>query len=77
MTKKNDEIKERYNHEINDIRYRLRLLEEGRIKELTGANMDGYLATNIINLRKKLSDLLSKVINDSDSVDDTLNDLFK
>ncbi len=72
-----DEIKSKYSYEINSIRHRLRLLEEGRIKEFTGANMDGYLATNIVNLRKELNELLHKIINESDSHNDELIKLFK
>lgn len=74
---KMDKIKQRYSHEINEIQHRLNLLEQGKIKELTHANMDGYLATNIINLRKKLNKLMYKVVNDSKSVSDEFNEFFK
>ena len=77
MEDKAKEVRQKYSHEFNDIRHRLKLLEDGRIKELTGANMDGYLATNIINLRKELTELFSKIVNESDSINDELRDLFK
>ena len=77
MPDKMDDAKIRYSYEINNVRNRLRLLEEGRIKELTGANMDGYLATNVNKLREELNDLFSKVINGSDSINDELGDFFK
>lgn len=71
------EAKEKYSQEINSIRHRLQLLESGRIKDITGANMDGYLATNISKLRKELGELFVKMANNSDSANDELNDIFK
>lgn len=72
-----EEVKRRFSHEINEIENKLRELENGRIKEITGANMDGYLATNIIYLRKKLNELFFKIVNNSDSVTDEFNKYFK
>lgn len=72
-----EEVKRKYSYEINNIRHRLKLLEDGRIKELTGANMDGYLATNVINLRKELNELFSKIVNESDSINDEVEIFFK
>lgn len=51
-TSKPTGIKKRYSHEIQDIDNKLRQLESERIYEKSGARMDGYLATNIIELRK-------------------------
>ena len=77
MSKNMKKVKEKYSYEINEINYRLRNLEEGRVLDLYGTNMDGYLNTNIIKLRKELNELFSKVVNGTDSVNDELNDLFK
>ena len=56
-----DEITDEYSHEILDIRNKLNQLENGRIYELSGAKMDGYLATNISELRELIIDLLYKI----------------
>ncbi|NMH69917.1 hypothetical protein HF072_14100 [Bacillus sp. RO3] len=61
MSKKEMGISKRYSREIQDIANKLRELENGRIYELTGAQMDGYLATNIIQLRKMITELLTKI----------------
>lgn len=77
MSDKMDEVRRRYSHEINEVANKLRDLENGRIKEITDVNMDGYLATNIISLRKDLNDLFAKVVNGSDSVTDEFDKWFK
>lgn len=46
------DIIDRYSSEISDIKNKLNQLEKGRIYELTGAKMDGYLSTNIEQLRE-------------------------
>ena len=55
------DISDRYSSEISDIKNKLNQLEKGRIYELTGAKMDGYLSTNIEKLRESISDLLYKI----------------
>ena len=55
------EITDEYSHEILDIRNKLNQLENGRIYELSDAKMDGYLATNISELRELIIDLLYKI----------------
>ncbi|EOR24975.1 hypothetical protein A499_06485 [Niallia nealsonii AAU1] len=77
MSDKMDEVRRRYSHEINEVANKLRDLENGRIKEITDVNMDGYLSTNIISLRKDLNDLFAKVVNGSDSVTDEFDKWFK
>ena len=62
-----ESIKQRYSHEISEIQNRLNYLEQGLITELKGASIYGGLSTNIQKLRKDLNDLLSKIINESDS----------
>ncbi|WP_124066257.1 hypothetical protein [Clostridium sp. E02] len=54
-------ITEEYLHELNEISNKLNQLEAGRIYELSRAQMDGYLATNIEQLRKMINELLSKI----------------
>ncbi|MBT2697240.1 hypothetical protein J7E79_07425 [Bacillus sp. ISL-40] len=70
-------IRKRYSHEIQEIGNKLSDLENGRIYELTDAKMDGYLATNIIQLRKMISDLLSKIDNQKESVNDEFSIFFR
>jgi hypothetical protein len=65
-------VRNAYGHELNDIRYRLQNLENGRIKEFTDADMDGYLATNISALRKEINDLLYKIATESESYTDKM-----
>ena len=50
-----------YSHEIEEIRYILNNLENGKIYEKTGWTQDGYLATNIQRLRKEIVNLLVKI----------------
>lgn len=47
-----------YSAYINKIEYMLHCLESGRYTEKSGANMDGYLANNIIKLRDELNELM-------------------
>lgn len=75
--KLNYKISEEYGHEINDIKNKLNQLERGRIYELSRVPMDGYLATNIEQLRNMLNDLLNKIQNGSDGTDAELADIMK
>jgi hypothetical protein len=65
-------ITRKYSREIQDIGNKLRDLENNRIYELSGAQMDGYLATNVQQLRKMLTALLSKIDNQEPSTNDEL-----
>jgi hypothetical protein len=69
-------IAKKYSHEILEISNKLRDLENRRIYELSRATMDGYLATNIGQLREMLNELLDKIEYQKDSVNDELNDIF-
>lgn len=75
--KLNYKISEEYRHEVNDIKNKLNQLERGRIYELSRVPMDGYLATNIEQLRNMLNDLLNKIQNGSDGTDAELADIMK
>lgn len=70
-------ITDKYSREIEEIANKLRDLENNRIKEVTHANMDGSLATNVQKLRKMLNELIYKIDNQSPSINDDLADLFK
>ena len=72
MTEKKIDIKRRYAHELLDIENRLRDMEQNRIYELSGAKMDGYLATNIIKLREKINELIEKIEFDIPSTSEVL-----
>lgn len=65
-------IAKKYSRELSDIAYNLNQIEIGNIYELTGAKMDGYLATKVKKVRDQFADLLSKIENDSPSIDDEL-----
>lgn len=70
--KKIVDISDKYNFEILDIKNKLNQLEKGRIYELTGAKMDGYLSTNIEQLRASINDLLYKIEYNKESADEKI-----
>lgn len=70
------DVKDRYSREIEEIRYILQNLENGRYYENSGAKMDGYLSTNIIKLKKYLNDLINKVEYNLDSDEDEIVKAF-
>lgn len=61
-------ISEEYSHELCEINSKLSQLEHGRIYELSGTKMDGYIATNIDELRKMINDLLGNIQNGKDGI---------
>lgn len=67
-------ITRQYSHEIQEISNKLRDLENGRIYELSGAQMDGYLATNAQSLRKMLNELINKIDKQEPSINDELGE---
>lgn len=62
--KSEDSITKRFSFEIQDINNKLQQLENGRIYEFSRAQMDGYLSTNISQLKKMFADLIWKLEND-------------
>lgn len=78
MEKKVD-IKDRYSRELEEIRYILQNLKNGRVYELPGGSrMDGSLEHNATKLEKLIKDLLHKIEYDKDSINDELQEaLFK
>jgi len=63
--------------EIQEIANKLRQLENSRIYELSGAQMDGYLTTNIQQLKKMIAQLIDKIEYGKDSITNELSDIFK
>lgn len=76
MEKKVD-IENKYSREIADIKYILDSLEKGRYYENTNVKMDGYLATNIENLKEKLNDLFTKIEYGKESINEELSRVLK
>jgi len=75
--KLNYNIADIYSFELEEIRNKLVQMESGRIYELSGAQMDGYLATNIRQLRKMIAELLSKIQNGAEGTDEELATIMK
>ena len=71
MSKLDYKISERYDCELLEINYTLDKMERGKIYgkiyDLTHVPMDGYLKTNIKQLRSMINDLLDKIQNDGKS----------
>ncbi|MEH7141464.1 hypothetical protein [Priestia megaterium] len=76
MTEKKVDITEPYNMELQEIANKLRQLEQGRVIGLVGSNMDGTISTNIVQLRKMISDLILKVEYGKDSALDEMSEIF-
>lgn len=66
-----------FSHELNDIGNRLRRMEDGRVYELSGVKMDGYLATNVAKLREAIEDLLLKIEGKKPSTKEMLRQYFE
>ncbi|TEB11765.1 hypothetical protein Psfp_03894 [Pelotomaculum sp. FP] len=77
MSNKIIDITGKYGREIKDIRHKLTQLKNGRIYDLSGVQGDGYLSTNINQLKEMLTELIYKIEYGKDSDNDKLSDLFK
>ncbi|MFB9990005.1 hypothetical protein [Bacillus benzoevorans] len=75
MDKKVD-VKNKYAGELMKINNKLNQLEKGRIYDLTNAQMDGYLSTNIEQLREMIEDLIYKIEYDEESISEKLKKSF-
>jgi tRNA uridine 5-carbamoylmethylation protein Kti12 len=75
MDKKVDVIN-KYNQEILDIKNKLNKLERGRVYELSNVQMDGYLATNIEQLRRMIRELIYKIEYGQESISDKISEAF-
>ncbi|WP_242295014.1 hypothetical protein [Bacillus cereus group sp. BfR-BA-01381] len=71
------DVRHAYSTEVLEINNKLKQLENGRILEISRANMDGSLAHNIQSLREMLNDLFSKIEYGKDSIDDEIATLFE
>ena len=69
-------LKERYSFEINEIADKLNQIEQGRVYENSGSKMDGFLSTNVKQLRKMISDLLIKIQTGKDGTEEEIAKLF-
>lgn len=70
------QITECYSNEIKQINNKLEQLEQGRIYELSKVKTDGFLATNIKQLRKMLIDLAHKIQNGEDGSSEKLEQII-
>lgn len=64
MSKLDYKINERYTNELLDIASRLQRLKDGKVYELTNVQSDGFVGTNVDQLKNKIVELLSKIQND-------------
>ena len=71
------DVSDRYSVEILDIKNKLNQLEKGRIYELTHAKMDGYLSTNIEQLRESINDLLYKIEYNKESTNEKISKEYR
>jgi len=69
-------IKNKYRSELMQIKNKLNQLEKGRVYDLTKAQMDGYLSTNIEQLRDMLEDLIYKIEYDKESIDEKVRKAY-
>ena len=75
--KLNYNIVDSYSYELDEIRNKLDSMEKGRIYELSGAQMDGFLSTNVKQLRKMIAVLLNKIQNGEDGTEEELAKIMK
>ena len=72
MDKKID-VTRRYQQELLDIKNKLHQLENDRYYEKSDIKTDGYLATNIQDLRRSIADLIYKIEYGEDSTMEKLH----
>ncbi|MZQ74564.1 MAG: hypothetical protein GT589_00200 [Peptoclostridium sp.] len=75
MVKKFD-VTQKYSREILKIKNILQQLENGRVYEISGVRNDGYLATNVIQLKEIITELLYKIEYDKDSLNDEISKIL-
>lgn len=76
MAEKIVNVTDMYNHELLEIKNKLSQFENGRIYELSNAQMDGYLSTNVKQLEKMIAKLIYKIEYGKDSVEDQFSEIF-
>lgn len=77
MEKLDYEISKEYSHELSEINHKLDMMERGRIYELSGTQMDGYLATNVSQLKEMINDLLNKIQNGREGTATELGNIMR
>lgn len=77
MSEKKVDVADRYSHELNEIRNKLNQLDKGRVYDISGVQSDGYLSTNIDQLRKMLSRLIYNIEYDGESFHEKLGAYFE
>lgn len=70
------DVRNKYSRELMEIKNKLNQLEKGRIYDLTNSQMDGYLSTNVEQLREMIEDLIYKIEHDEESLDERLKKAF-
>ena len=70
------DITKRYSHELCSIANITRQLKKGRIYELTGIKMDGYLQTQVLKLEEQISELLYKIEYGQESFSEKIGNYF-
>ncbi|MCM3118165.1 hypothetical protein M3610_23335 [Neobacillus sp. MER 74] len=76
MAEKIVDVTGRYSHELLEIKNKLQQLEDRRVYELSKAQMDGYLATNVTQLKKMIAGLIHKIEYGKGSVEDQFGEIF-
>ncbi|MBV1818008.1 hypothetical protein [Clostridium cochlearium] len=71
------DVSDKYSAEISNIKNKLNQLEKGRVYELTHAKMDGYLSTNIEQLRESINDLLYKIQYNKESINEKVSKEYR
>ena len=77
MSKVVVDVSDRFSSEIMRINNKLNQLEKGRIYEITGGKMDGYLSANIEQLEESLNDLLYKIEYNKESDNERISREFR
>lgn len=67
----------KYNSELLKIKNKLNQLEKGRVYDISKAKMDGYLSTNVEQLREMISDLVYKIEYNEESIEDRMRKTFE
>ncbi|MFT4413884.1 hypothetical protein ACLM5H_08500 [Fredinandcohnia humi] len=76
MSEKIVDVTGKYSHEILEIKNKLQQLENKRIYEISNVQSDGYLSTNITQLKKMIAGLIYKIEYGKESVDEQFTEIF-
>lgn len=70
------DIANKYSDELSDIQNKLQQLNDRRVYEISNVQSDGYLVTNVQQLKKMISKLLYKIEYGKDSISDEIGKIF-